>query len=129
MVFGRRVSAEIAEQFAADKKLAAIYPDRLAAVTEAERELRHAQAAGASFDEQTALSKRLESAMAEAIEAAEAAERVAMGPGTYGVSRESEIARRKARAKAAVRPYSEELDRLRTAREAHKLSFRASVRV
>ncbi|GAA3191798.1 plectin [Actinocorallia longicatena] len=125
MAFGRRTSPEVAEQLAADEKLAATYQDRLAEVDAADGALRRAQADGATAAEQRTLAGDLELKMRTAIGVAEAAERVAMGSKTYGVSRASEIARRKARAKAAVRPYSEELDRLRTAREAHKLSYRA----
>lgn len=129
MVFGRRVSADVAEQFAADQKLAASYSDKLALVEARERELRRAQADGTAPAEQRILAGRLEAELAEAIRAAEAAERVAMGTGTYGQDRSAEIARRKARAKASVRPYTGEVDRLRTAREAHKLSYRAFTRI
>jgi hypothetical protein len=129
MVFGRRVSADVAEQFAADQRLAASYSDKLALVEAREQELRHAQADGSTAAEQRVLAGRLEAELAEAISAAEAAERVAMGTGTYGRDRSAEIARRKARAKASVRPYTGEVDRLRTAREAHKLSYRAFARI
>lgn len=128
MVFGRRISPEDAARYAADRELAASYPDRIAAVERAEAALRDAQAEGEDHVELRELHGGLERALREAIAAAEAAERVAMGPRTYGSTRAAEIARRKARAKAPVRPYSEELDRLRTAREAHKLSFRALTR-
>ncbi|GAB3689650.1 hypothetical protein GCM10027589_56970 [Actinocorallia lasiicapitis] len=129
MAFGRRISPETAAELAADEKLAATYPDRLADVADADAALRKAQADDAPHTELRALAGDLDARMTTAIGVAEAAERVAMGPKTYGLTRESEIARRKARAKAAVRPYSEELDRLRTAREAHKLSFRSLSRV
>jgi hypothetical protein len=129
MVFGRRVSADVAEQFAADQKLASTYSDKLAVVEATERELRRAQADGVSPAEQRVLAGRLEAELADAIRAAEAAERVAMGEGSYGQDRSAEIARRKARAKASVRPYTGEVDRLRTAREAHKMSYRAFTRV
>ncbi|MEO3783912.1 plectin [Actinocorallia sp. B10E7] len=129
MVFGRRISPEVAAQFAADRELAASYPDRIAAVERAEAALREAQAEHEDHAETRVLHGELETALRGAIAAAEAAERVAMGVRTYGSTRAAEISRRKARAKASVRPYSEELDRLRTAREAHKLSFRALTRV
>jgi hypothetical protein len=129
MVFGRRISPEDAAQYAADRELAVSYPDRLAAVERAETALREAQAGREDHADVRVLHRDLEGALREAIAAAEAAERVAMGPRSYGSSRSAEISRRKARAKASVRPYSEELDRLRTAREAHKLSFRALTRV
>jgi hypothetical protein len=129
MVFGRRVSADVAEQFSADQQLAASYSDKLTTVEATERELRHAQAERFPPAEQRVLAGQLEAELAEAIIAAEAAERVAMGTGTYGQDRSAEIARRKARAKASVRPYTDEVVRLRTAREAHKLSYRAFTRV
>ncbi len=129
MVFGRRTSPEDAARYAADREAAREYPGRIAAVERAEAALREAQAEHAPGPEVRGLHGALEAALREAIEAAEAAERVAMGQRSYGSTRAAEISRRKARAKAAVRPYSEELDRLRTAREAHKLSFRALTRV
>ncbi|MEO5877963.1 MAG: plectin [Streptosporangiaceae bacterium] len=129
MVFGRRVSADVAEQFAADQELAATYSDRLAVVEAKERQLRHAQAERRTAGEQRALAGELDAELLAAISAAEAAERVVMGTGSYGTERPAEIARRKARAKASVRPYTGEVVRLRTAREAHKLSYRSFARV
>jgi hypothetical protein len=72
-----------------------------------------------------------ERALYDAIVAAEAAERVAMGPKTYEHGdaqqrRAAQIAARRARAKPSVRPFTEEVDRLRTLREEHKLTFRTS---
>lgn len=128
MVFGRRLSPEVAARFAADRELAASHADRLAAVKRAETALREAQAGNADFTDVRELARDLEAALREAIASAEAAERVAMGVRSYGSDRAAEISRRKARAKASVRPYSDEVDRLRTAREAHKLSFRALIR-
>jgi len=129
MVFGRRISPEVAAQLADDQELAANYPDRIAAVERVEGALREAQAERRDASEVRVLHGELEAALREAITAAEAAERVAMGTRAYGSTRAAEIFRRKAKAKASVRPYSDELDRLRTAREAHKLSFRALTRV
>ncbi|ROO84635.1 hypothetical protein EDD29_2162 [Actinocorallia herbida] len=126
MVFGRRISPDDAALYAADKQLAGEHAGRVAAVEEA----RAALAAGAPDSAgRRELAGVLETALVDAIASAAAAERVAMGPKTYGTTRAAEISRRKARAKVSVRPYSEELDRLRTARETHKLSFRALERV
>jgi hypothetical protein len=56
-----------------------------------------------------------------------------MGPKTYApedakdsgkARRDAEIARRKAKARPSVRPWTDEVDRLRTAREAHRLGYR-----
>ncbi|GAA4061965.1 plectin [Actinomadura miaoliensis] len=131
MALGRRVSKDVAERYAADERLAGTYRDRLAAATEAERVLRAAETEARPADELRALSIAFDKALTEALLAAEAAERVAMGTRVYasdgadaGARRAAEIARREAKAKPAVRPWTEEVDRLRTAREAHRLGYR-----
>jgi hypothetical protein len=136
MVLRRRVSRDIEERFAADGRLADGYADKLARVGEADLALRRAQAGGRTGDELRALTIALDKALTVALLAAEAAERVAMGPRTYppadgdpGEVRTAEIARRRARAKSAVRPWTDEVDRLRTAREQHRLGYRAGRRL
>ncbi|WP_433479448.1 plectin [Spirillospora sp. CA-142024] len=131
MPLGRRVSKDVAEPYEADQRLAAEYEDRLAAAGEAERALRAAQAAGVSGPELSGLTVAFDKALTAVLAAAEASERVAMGPKVYSVEtqdaaarRAAEIAYRKAKARPAVRPWTDEVDRLRTAREAHRLSFR-----
>lgn len=131
MPLGRRVSKDVAEPYEADQRLAAEYDDRLAAAGEAERALRDAQASGAAEPELGELTAAFDRAMTAVLAAAEAAERVAMGPKVYSTRaqdaktrRAAEIAYRKAKARPAVRPWTDEVDRLRTAREAHRLSFR-----
>lgn len=131
MVLGRKVSPEVAERHAADKKLVTGLRDRLAAAQDAEREFRAAQAEGRSLDELRPLAVAYERALYAAILAAEAAERAAMGPKTYEHGnaeqrRAAQIAARKARAKSSVRPFTDEIDRLRTLREAHKLAVRTT---
>jgi hypothetical protein len=131
MSLGRKVSPEVAERYAADKELAAGLRDRLAAAQEAERRLHDAQAERRPFEELRPLAIGYERALYDAIVAAEAAERVAMGPKTYEHGdaqqrRAAQIAARRARAKPSVRPFTEEVDRLRTLREEHKLTFRTS---
>jgi hypothetical protein len=131
MSLGRKVSPEVAERYTADKELAAGLRDRLAAAEEAERRLRTAQAERRPFEELRPLAIGYERALYDAIVTAEAAERVAMGPKTYehGDARQrraAQIAARRARAKPPVRPFTEEVDRLRTLREEHKLTFRTS---
>ena len=131
MSLGRKVSPEVAERYAADKELAAGLRDRLAAAQEAERRLHAAQAERRPFEELRPLAIGYERALYDAIVAAEAAERVAMGPKTYEHGdaqqrRAAQIAARRARAKPSVRPFTEEVDRLRTLREEHKLTFRTS---
>jgi len=123
------------ERYAADRELAGTYRDRLAEAVRAEEEFRRVQARDAArpTEELRTLAVELDRALTEALRAAEAAERVAMGPKTYvprdakdpaKARRAAEIARRKAKARPEVRPWSDEVDRLRTAREAHRLSFR-----
>ncbi|WP_242909865.1 plectin [Actinomadura terrae] len=131
MPLGRRVSKDVAEPYEADQRLAADYRARLAAATEAERALREAQGANAAAPEVRELVVAFDKALTAALAAAEAAERVAMGPKVYSTPaqdattrRAAEIAYRKAKARPAVRPWTDEVDRLRTAREAHRLSFR-----
>jgi hypothetical protein len=135
MPLRRRVSKDVMERYAADEELAAAHQDRVTAAVRAEQALRRAQAEGGHSDaELRGLFSELDDALLAAITSAEAAERVAMGPKTYGSddakeARAAEIARRRAKAKPAVRPWTDEVDRLRTAREINKLSYRAVDRV
>ncbi|SFO50237.1 plectin [Actinomadura madurae] len=131
MPLGRRVSKDVAEPYEADQRLAAEYDERLAAAGEAERALRDAQAANAPEPELSELTLAFDKALTAVLAAAEAAERVAAGPRTYVTEaqdakarRAAELAYRKAKARPAVRPWTDEVDRLRTAREAHRLAFR-----
>ncbi|QKW36148.1 plectin [Actinomadura sp. NAK00032] len=131
MPLGRRVSKDVAEPYEADQRLAAEYDGWLAAAGDAERALREAQAAGADAAELRALTVAFDKAMTAVLAAAEASERAAMGPKVYATAaqdakarRAAEIAYRKAKARPAVRPWTDEVDRLRTAREAHRLSFK-----
>ncbi|WP_329520814.1 plectin [Spirillospora sp. NBC_01491] len=131
MSLGRRVSKDVAEPYEADRRLAATYRDRLAAATGAEHALRAAQADERPAAELRPLARTFEAALTEVLAAAEAGERVEMGPKVYVTGaqdakarRTAEIARRRAGARHSVRPWTAEVDRLRTARETHKLSFR-----
>lgn len=131
MPLGRRVSKDVAAPYEADRRLAAEYDERLAAAGEAERALRDAQGAPTPEPRLRELTAAFDQALTAALAAAEAAERVEMGPKTYATEdqdaktrRAAEIAARKARARPAVRPWTDEVDRLRTVREAHRLSFR-----
>lgn len=131
MSLGRKVSPEVADRLAAAKELAAGLRDRLAAAQEAEGRFRAAQAEHRPVEEIRALAVGYERALCAAIEAADAAEQVAMGPKTveHGDAKQrraAQIAARKARAKPSVRPFTAEADRLRTLRETHKLNFRTS---
>jgi hypothetical protein len=127
----RKVSAQVAERYAADTELGAAYRQRLDAAESAERELRRAQAAGLPHSEVRDLAFAFDRALLSALGAADAARRAAMGTRAYvdpdadaGARRRAEIAARKARARADVRPWVAEVDRLRTLRERHRLTFR-----
>lgn len=133
MSFGRRVSKDVAELMEADRSLADTYRDRLAAASDAEQALRTAQSGTVDDAELRKLAVRFDEALTSALEAAEASERVEMGAKAYAAptadaktARAAEIAARKAKARPAVRPWTDEVDRLRTAREAHRLSFRTT---
>lgn len=131
MPLGRRMSKDVAELIEADKVLAETYRDRLAEATRAEAALRAAQQADPSDAGAREEAIAFDRALTAALLAAEAAERVAAGPKAYAgpgadadTRRAAEMAFRKARARTAVRPWTDEAVRLRTAREAHRLSFR-----
>lgn len=131
MPLGRGISKDVAARMEEDRRLAGTYQDRLADATAAETALRTAQAEGRPAGEMKALDVAFDQALTVALEAALAAERVEMGPKVYvsegqdaTAHRAAEIAERKARARWTVRPWTEEADRLRTARETHRLSFR-----
>jgi hypothetical protein len=131
MPLGRRMSKDVAELIEADRVLAETYRDRLAEATDAESALRAAQEADASDTGARAEAIAFDKALTAALQAAEAAERVAAGPKAYAAPgaaakavRAAEIAYRKAKARPAVQPWTAEVDRLRTAREAHRLSYR-----
>lgn len=134
-MMSRKPSARVAERHAADRKLAAEYSARLAAAQAAERALRHAQAGRRPYPEVLELAFAFDRALLEVLVSAEAALRAEMGPSTYvdsgsdsgsdATRRRAEIAARKARARANVRPWVAEVERLRTLRERHRLTFRA----
>ncbi|WP_030168568.1 hypothetical protein [Spirillospora albida] len=131
MPLGRRVGKDVEGLYEADQRLAGEYRTLLGAANRAERALRDAQAAGVAEPELHALTVAFDAALTEALAAAEAAERAEMGPKGYAPAdadaktrRTAEIARRKAKARPSVRPWTAEAVRLRTAREAHRLSYR-----
>jgi hypothetical protein len=131
MPLGRRRSKDVADLMEADRALAATYRERLAEATAAEKALRAAQTAGSSDAGTGEETIAFDRALTAALLAAEAAERVAAGPKVYVAGdadararRAAEIAYRKAKARPSVRPWTDEVDRLRTAREAHRLGYR-----
>jgi hypothetical protein len=112
------VSQEAGQKFAADQALAARFDELLAEARSAEQEMRDAQTAHAPLTEQYRLAKGLDTALTDAMRAAYAAERVAIGPQGY----DDRIFRRKARATSPVRVWSAEAERLLTLRESHRLT-------
>jgi hypothetical protein len=112
------VSAEAEQKFAADQALAARFDELLAEARSAEQDMREGQAAHAPLTEQYRLAKRLDAVLTDAMRAAYAAERVAIGPQGY----DDRIFRRKARATSPVRVWSAEAERLLTMRESHRLT-------
>jgi hypothetical protein len=119
MVFGgRHVSQEAEDKHAADVALAAKFTELLEAARAAEARLREAQARRAPLQEQHDLGKAFDAALTEAMQAAYAAQRAAIGPRGY----DDWIYRRKALATAPVKRWRGEADALLTLREAHRLS-------
>ena len=112
------VSPEAEQNFAADQEFAARFDELLAEARTAEQELRDGEAASVPLIERYRLAKRLDAALTDAMRAAFAAERVAIGPRGY----EDRIYRRKARATSPVRVWSAEAERLLTLRESHRLT-------
>jgi hypothetical protein len=112
------VSPEAEQMLAADEALAARFDELLEQARAAEQELRDGQAANAPLEEQHRLAKALDAALTDAMRAAYAAERVAIGPRGY----EDRIYRRKAKATSPVRAWSAEAERLLTLRESHRLT-------
>lgn len=112
------VSPEAEHKFAADQALAARFDELLAEARSAEQDMRDGQAAHAPLTERHRLAKGLDAALTDAMRAAYAAERVAIGPQGY----DDRIYRRKARATSPVRVWSAEAERLLTLRESHRLT-------
>lgn len=113
----RRVSGQARERYASDQELAARFRGLRADANRAESELRRAQHERRPPEELRERFTVLDRALAAVLSAAEAGERVAMGPRAY----DDRIARRKALARDEVRHWTDEVDRLRTARETFRL--------
>jgi len=113
-----QVSGQAEAEYTADVALAAQFDDLLAAARAAEQAFRNAQARAVPVSELHPLAKRLDAALTDAMRAAYAAERAEIGPRGY----QDRIYRRKARAKSAVRSWTDEAERLLTLRETHRLT-------
>jgi hypothetical protein len=117
VIGGHQVSQEAEEKHAADVALAGKFSELLEAARAAEGRLRQAQAQRAPLEEQQELGKTFDAALTEAMQAAYAAQRAAIGPRGY----DDWIFRRKAMAKTPVKLWRAEADALLTLREAHRL--------
>ncbi len=119
VIRGRKQASEKARtQHAADVALAASFGELLEAARAAEQEFRQAQAAGAPLAGQHSLALGLDTALTDAMRAAYAAQRAAIGPLGY----DDRIVRRKAKATSAVHAWTDEAERLLTLRETHRLT-------
>jgi hypothetical protein len=114
----KQASQEAEQKFAADQALATRFDELLAEARSAEQELHDAQTARTPLTEQYRAAKRLDTVLTDAMRAAYAAERVAIGPLGY----DDRIYRRKAKATSGVRAWSAEAERLLTMRESHRLT-------
>ena len=118
-VIGRQKPSSDAEQHHhADVAFAARRADLLDAASEAESQLRKAQARRAPVQEIRRLADDLDAALTEAMRAAYAARRAAIGPLGY----DDRIYRRKAMATPPVHALTAVAEHLLTLRETHRLN-------
>ncbi len=118
MMRRRLVSSEALETYAVDAELAGKFDELLRSAERAEDALRQAQARGAPLATPRELGLAFDAALTAAMRAAYAAERVEIGVRGY----DDWIYRRKAKAKAKVRTWRDEAERLLTMREVHRLT-------
>jgi hypothetical protein len=111
-------SDEAEQMYAADAALAAKRADLLDAASKAETAFREAQARHAPDAELRQLALDFDAALTDAMHAAFAAQRAAIGLRGY----DDRIYRRKARAKPHIHALTDEAERLLTLRETHRLN-------
>jgi hypothetical protein len=111
-------SSEAEQQHKADVALAGRRAELLRAAREAERRFRQAENGDVPEAELHRLAVEFDTALTEAMRAAYAAQRAAIGPRGY----EDRIYRRKAKAKPRVHALTAEAERLLTLRETHRLN-------
>ncbi|GGO10428.1 hypothetical protein GCM10010116_20970 [Microbispora rosea subsp. aerata] len=116
--FRPRVSREAEVRYHADLETRKNFDHVLEKVREAQRRLQEAKAADAPIPELREAALALDAALTEALRAAEAGQRATFGVKAY----DSRIARRKAKATPEGALWTDEVNRLRTLREAHRLS-------
>jgi len=111
-------SQEALDKHAADVAMAAERGKLLDAARAADAALRAAEARNAPVTELHRLAKDLDAALTDAMHAAYAAQRAAIGPRGY----DDRIYHRKAKAKPEVHVLTAEAERLLTLRENHRLN-------
>jgi hypothetical protein len=109
---------EAQAKYAVDVALAAKLDDLLAAVREADAELRATEARRAGVAEIHGLAKKLDAALTDAMYAAYAKQRAAIGIRGY----DDRIFTRKAKAKPEIHQLTTEAERLLTLRENHRMN-------
>jgi len=114
----QKPSADAEQQYQADVALAARRGELVEAAREAEGQFRKAQARRAPERESHNLAVALDAALTEAMQAAFAAQRAAIGPLGY----DDRIYRRKAKATPKVHALTAEAEHLLTLRETHRLN-------
>ncbi|MBP2704165.1 hypothetical protein JOL79_10115 [Microbispora sp. RL4-1S] len=117
--FRPRVSREAEVRYHADQEVGKSFGTQLSRLREAELRWRAVQASGVSAAELRAAALDFDRALTEALRAAEAAQRATFGVKAY----DDRIARRKGRATPDGALWTDEVNRLRTLREAHRLSI------
>ncbi|WP_283136844.1 hypothetical protein [Rhizohabitans arisaemae] len=115
--FRPRVSREAEVRYVADQELGKGFPERLATARQAEHAFRQAQADGVPDAELRARGVAFDRALTEALRVAEAAQRATFGVKAY----DDRIRRRQAKATPDGRRWTDQVDRLRTLREEHRL--------
>ncbi|RJL20841.1 hypothetical protein [Bailinhaonella thermotolerans] len=115
--FRPRVSRESEVRYLADLELGKAFPQLLQKAREAEEALRRGQSESLTPLELRRLGLEFDNALTDALRAAEAAARATYGPKSY----EDRIRRRKARATPEGKLWTDEVSRLRTLRETHRL--------
>ncbi len=111
-------SSEAEQRYSEDVALANRRDEILAAAAEAESQFRQAQARNAPRGEVRRLALDFDAALTDAVRAAYAAQRVAIGPRGF----DDRIFRRKAMATPKVHALTAQAERLLTLRESHRLN-------
>jgi len=116
--FRPRVSREAEVRYHADQEVGKGYGELLEKVARADEEYRRAQAERRPLPELHAAAVALDAALTQALRAAEAAQRATFGAKAY----DDRIRRRKGRATPEGARWTDEVNRLRTWRERHRLT-------